>query len=195
MQLRWLICGALCGVLLFGLVRFAWQPSDSVHYHASFAVFINGERILFKDQVYYQEIASCNTSATPQSLVHMHDQNNHIVHVHRDLMTWADFFAVLGWSLNDRMVFDGKKAYLDGQGGRLQFILNNRPTYSVANEVIKSEDRLLISFSNQDQKTLGEQYAQIPRDAGKFNATKDPAACRGPEDESLWRRIERALWF
>lgn len=196
----WQYCMMAAGGLLVGVVgltaiRFALQPSHEVHYHANFAVFIHGQREQFKGFQYYQEEASCSAKDTPQSRVHMHDNNNHIVHVHDTRVTWADLFNNLGWVLGDHLVSDGIHAYQDGQGGKLSFVLNGKPTASIADEVIKSEDRLLISFGGEDQDGLNQQFKQIESDAHQFNEQKDPAACKGPEDTGLWPRLERALWF
>ena len=115
----YIIVGVVAGILLFGLVRFVGQPDDSVHYHANFGVYIQGERRTFEGTQYYQEIASCSAKENPQGRVHMHDNIGHVVHVHADLVTWSNFFSILGWSLNEKVLFDGKTVYQDGKGGEL----------------------------------------------------------------------------
>jgi hypothetical protein len=194
-QVQWLLIGLALGIVLFGLVRFVFLPTQEVHYHANFAVFINGERQQFNGPQYYQEIASCTTHDTPQSRVHMHDNVSHIVHVHDKLVTWGNLFTVLGWSLHEKSLFDGTHVYTDGQESHLRFMLNGRPVLSIANEVIQSEDRLLVSFGSADQKTLEQQYAQIESDAGEFNRKLDPASCRGLQQADVWNRLRAAFWL
>ena len=194
-QAQWLLIGLGLGIVLFGLVRFMFLPTQEVHYHANFAVFINGERQQFTGPQYYQEVASCTTQATPQGRVHMHYNVSHIVHVHDKLVTWGNFFTVLGWSLHEKSLFDGIHTYTDDQEGHLRFMLNGKPVLSIANEVIQSEDRLLISFGNTDQKTLEQQYAQIESDAGEFNRKLDPAGCRGIQQTDIWSRLRVAFWL
>ena len=189
------LAGMVAGVLLFGLVRFVAQPETGVHYHANFGVFINGVRQEFKGAQYYQEVASCSSGANPQSQVHMHDNVGHVVHVHDNLMTWSNFFSILGWSLHERAVFDGGKVYVDGNGNELTFILNGKPVRSIANEVIGDEDRLLISYGAADEVALRQQYQQLEADAHEYNQRQDPSACKGPEDLGVWRRLQRAFWF
>jgi len=190
-----MLIGIGVGVLLFGLIRFMAQPDDTVHYHANFAVIINGQREEFKGAQYYEEIASCSSKETPQSRVHMHDTVSHIVHVHDRLVTWSNFFTVLGWSLSDRAIVAGNKAYVDGDGGNLRFVLNGKPVLSIANEVIKSEDRLLIDFGNEDAAQMTEAFEQVESDARLYNQRKDPSTCKGPEELSVWSRLQRAFWF
>lgn len=184
----------LAALLAFVFARFMLQPNNKVHYHANFAVFINGQREQFKGAQYYQEVASCGLGNTPQSLVHMHDNISHVVHVHNAVQTWGQFFNNLGWVLGDTLISDGTNVYQDGHGGHLTFILNGHSTLSIADEVIKDKDRLLISFGNDDQAALNQQFLQVESDAGHFDVTKDPAACSG--DENTWQnRLKRAVWF
>jgi hypothetical protein len=194
-QAAYILVGVLAGVLLMGLVRFALQPDNSVHYHANFAIFIQGQRQQFNGPQYYQEIASCSAAEHPSGRVHMHDNIDHVVHVHQPVTTWANFFSIIGWSLQDAVLSDGKQAYVDGNGGQLQFMLNGKPVLSLANEVITSEDRLLVSFGNENQTALTKQYEQIEADANQYNQRKDPSACKGPEELSVWMRLRRAFWF
>lgn len=188
------LVGAVVGIGLFGLVRFIWLPDGSVHYHANFAVIINGQREQFKGSQYYQEIASCDARAAPQSRAHLHNNNNHVVHVHDSLVTWSDLFTNLGWSLGDTLISDGMHTYEDGKGGKLNFILNGQPTRSIADEVIRDKDRLLVSFGNDDSTALGQQFDQVESDALHYDQAKDPAACSGSEQTSL-ERLRRAVWW
>lgn len=189
------LISAIAGVLLFGLVRFLFQPDMHIHYHANFAVFINGQRQEFKGPQFYQEIASCNDSANPQGRVHMHDNIGHVVHVHDKLVTWGNFFNILGWSLSDRALFDGTKSYVDGQDNELHFMLNGKPAISIANEVIGNEDRLLVSYGNETPEQLQQQFSALENDAHEYNLRKDPSACKGPEELSSWTRLQRAYWY
>lgn len=186
--------GVVVGILAIGLVRFVGLPKP-VHYHANFAVFINGQRQQFQGPQYYQEVSACAEKSSPLDRVHMHDQNGHLVHVHDNLVTWSDLFTNLGWSLNNSMIFDGKTAYVDGQGGSLHFILNGRETRSVADEIIGDQDRLLISYGADDQATLSSEFSQVESDAKRADTTADPSSCQGPEHEDVWTRVRQALWF
>lgn len=189
-----LVGGLILGILAIGLVRFIGLPQP-VHYHANFAVFINDQREQFSGPQYYQEIAACDEHASPLGRVHMHDQNNHLIHVHDKVVTWSDLFTNLGWSLNDSMIYNGKTAYVDGQGGSLTFILNGRVTRSIADEIIGDQDRLLISYGSDSQAALSSQFSQVESDAKKADTTTDPSTCQGPETENVWARLRQALWF
>lgn len=189
------IGGVLIGFLGIGLVRFTVGHETHIHYHADFAVFINGERQEFKGPQYYQEVSACDAHDSPLGRVHLHDENNHVVHVHDEVVTWADLFTNLGWSLNNSMLYDGNTSYVDDQGGELHFILNGKATHSIANEIIGDQDRLLVSYGNESTSALTAQFNQVESDAEKADNTADPAACQGPEQDDVLTRLRQAfLW-
>jgi hypothetical protein len=76
-----------------------------VHYHANFAVYINGQQEQFKGMKYYEETAAqtCTLEKIddPAERAHMHDNVNNVVHVEDHLVTWGNFFQNLGWGLGD----------------------------------------------------------------------------------------------
>jgi len=190
-----IIGGVIAGALVLGTVRFIAANHDETHYHANIAVYINGVRQDFKGPQYYQEISACNEHASPLGRVHLHDENPGLVHVHDTVVTWADLFANIGWSLNDSMLFDGKQAYVSGQDETLSFVLNGKPVRSVANEIIGDKDRLLISYGTDDDATLQKQYDSVPTDAAKADVTADPSTCQGAEHKDLWTQLRQAFLF
>jgi hypothetical protein len=189
------LAGAVLGLLAVGTVRYLTTHEHETHYHANFSVYINGVEQKFDGPQYYQEVLACDTHDSPITRTHMHDENPHLVHVHADLVTWGDFFANLGWSLNNSMLYDGKAAYVNGQEGKLRFMLNGQPVRSVAGEVIGDQDRLLIDFSTDDGIALQSRAKDIPSDAVEADNTNDPAGCKGAHEQDVWTRLRQAFWF
>lgn len=190
-----LVGGVILAIVVLGLVRFAVTSHNETHYHADFAVYINGVHQEFKGPQYYQEISACDEHASPLGRVHLHDENPGLIHVHDDVVTWADLFTNIGWSLNDSALFDGKTAHVNGQDGTLTFMLNGEPVRSIANQIIGDQDRLLVSFGTDDNTTLQKQYDSVPADAKKADTTPDPAACQGPEQKNIWTQLRQAFFF
>lgn len=191
----------LIGGMLFGLVllvgaRFITLKSDTVHYHANFALYINGQQDRFDGPGYYEEIQTCGVHDEDdiRGRVHMHDQNNHVVHVHAHAVSWDAFFANLGYTLGDKVISTSKGTYVDGQdGNKLTLKLNGKDVKSIAGKLIKSEDVLLINYGNDGASTLQKRYDDIPRDAHQANVSKDPAACSGGQALGFWTRLQRAI--
>lgn len=190
-----LLIGVLIGALGFLAFRFVMTKDDTVHYHANFALYINGQRDDFKSFTFYEEVAACNVhSGDPKAQAHMHQPNNHLVHVHAAGITWSDFFNNVGYTLGDTLIKTDAGVYITGQdGNKLSFILNGTVVDNVANMVIQSEDVLLINYGKDDDKTLQQHYGDIPRDAHQANVTADPAACGSGQKWTFMTHLKRAI--
>jgi len=188
--------GVMIGLCLFVGLRAALVQDHHTHYHANFALFINGERDKFDNFTFYEEVQSCSADDknNPKTRVHMHDNKNSTVHVHDDNVTWAHFFANLDYALLDDAVQTRKDLFVDEEDGKqLTFILNGKEESSIANRVIQSEDALLINYG--DQKQAEENYKQIEHTAHESNTKPDPASCSGSASLTLGDRFKRALDF
>jgi hypothetical protein len=193
---RQLLASFLLGILTLIALRFTFVEVKPTHYHANFAVFVNGQREEFKSFAYYEEVASCAGSLSPKTIVHMHDNVNHVAHVHRPEATWGQFFSNLGWTLGDKVLVTANGTVrADGvDGKKLKFIINGRETGVAANQVINSEDVLLVNYGNEDIKTLDASYSGLVKDAGDYNKRNDPSACTGSKKPSLVERLKTAVW-
>ncbi len=172
--------------------------NPNLHYHANFAVYINGKQDTFEGPGYFEEVSACmdHGHSDVKGRAHMHDNLNHTIHVHDDDVTWGDFFANLGYSLGDNVISDGRNVYVNSQDGKhLIFLLNGQKVSSIANVVIKSEDVLLINYGDASAEAQKQNYDSIPKDAHRYNVAKDPAACSGSQTFDLKARLKDALGF
>lgn len=193
----WLLLGVLLGALTIVAVHFFTISDDSVHYHANFGLYINGERDEFKGFGFYEEVSSCggNNLNNPKIRTHLHDNKNALVHVHDDAATWGHFFANLGYSLGDTVLETRKGVYVNGQDGNtLQFRLNGKPIDSVANKTIGDKDILLVTYGDEDEARIKQQESSIAKDAGKYDETADPAACSGSKPLTFSEKLQRSIW-
>ncbi len=185
----------LVGAIIMVAIRFATAKNPNVHYHANFALYVNGQQDQFQGPGYYEEVTVCDAHDhnNLQSRVHMHDNINSVVHVHDHSVSWADFFNNLGYTLGDKVLVTEKGTYVDGQdGNKLSFMLNGQAVDGIANRIIGDEDVLLINYGQDDAATLQSRYNTIPKDAHHYDVTKDPAACSGGSF-STWDRLKSAL--
>jgi hypothetical protein len=184
------IVGFFFGIIWFVLLRVAFYDKEPTHFHANFALYINGDRELFTDPSYYEEISSCGDKIDdPLSRVHMHDNNADTVHIHDASATWGNFFENLGLVLGDNVLYYKGKTYTNNDSGKLMFMLNGSRVYNIAAKSIKSEDKLLISYDT-DASVLQNQFNSIASSAAKYNETADPASCSGsgtPTD--FWSKL------
>jgi len=177
--------GLVLGALIILAIRFATYHITATHYHANFAVYINGQREQFKGPQYYQEVAACAVHGTiqPAQRAHMHDNINSVIHVHDDGVTWNQFFNNIGWDLGPNFIQDNQhKIYAEDDTNKLNIVLNGQnltDLTAINDTTIKDEDRLLISYGNIDNSTLDKEYKTVPATAHKYDISNDPASCAG----------------
>ena len=191
-----LIVGILVGVFAVLAIRFATYKPLQVHYHANFAVYLNGVRDEFKGANYYQEVAICsatNDISIPQQRAHMHDNINSVIHVHDHATTWGQFFENLGWIIGPNFIMTDDGTMYQAAGDSKPHILLNDQDYTdltpMTNKVIDDKDRLLVSFGDISSQTLEQEYKTVPATAAHYDVTKDPASCAGSEKVTTKDRL------
>jgi hypothetical protein len=182
---KWLIAtiGIIVGILAVLLIRFFTYTPDLTHYHANFAVYINGERQTFQGSKYYEETAemACTLEQvdTPAERAHMHDNISDVVHVEDKLVTWGNFLQNLGWGLGDSYIATDRTVFNASEDATLVFIVNGQTMKSIANRVIEDEDRVLMSYGTSTSAEAQKQFDAIDSTANAFDTKKDPAGCSG----------------
>jgi hypothetical protein len=191
-----LLAGFLLGIFALATIRFITFSSENVHYHANFALYIDGERDDFDSFTFYEEVQACvaGDEIKPESRVHMHNRENDVIHVHTDGVTWGHFFANLGYTLGDNILRTDNTTFVDGENGKeLSFILNGEQTSSVANRLISNEDRLLVSYGDEPADELQGRFRAITHNAGEYNSKHDPSGCAGNEELTFEERLKQAI--
>ncbi len=183
--------GVLLGVLLILGVRFFTYHPEHVHYHANFAVYINGQREQFADpQLYEESGAACaeEKQMTPMQRAHMHDNVNDVVHVHDHAVTWGQFFLNLGWVVDAKVIETTNQTLLPDASHKISFMLNGQIMDNVSNRVIGDQDKLLVDYGSVDQ-AVKEQYTGIANKALKYDTSSDPRSCGSNVAPTLRERL------
>ncbi len=177
-------------------IRFVTVEKKEVHYHANFAVFVDGERLPFDNFLFYEEVQSCGGDEVnnPKIRVHMHDQKNYLLHVHDNGATWGHFFANLGMTAGDTLFKTDKETFVESADDvQIRYELNGNEVQTIANRTISSEDTLLVSIGTPTDEDLQDQYTQITRDAAEYNKKNDPSSCSGGKPFTFTERLKEAL--
>jgi len=194
-----LILGFIIGTVMILGVRFVnYEAPEEVHYHANFAVFVDGERELFSNPLIYEEISSCKLETedkmAPSERAHLHDKVNDLVHVHDEAVTWGNFFQNIDWNIGDTYLDASGKVVINTDTSKVTYMLNGDVINSPTNKEISSKDILLVSYGSSTKEELQKQYDSIAVTAEKYNTTKDPASCSGGQDKNgLKARFEHML--
>jgi hypothetical protein len=176
------ILGAVLGILILLVVRFFTYNPPRVHYHANFAVYINGQREQFSEPFYYEETgAACSSAAnmTPHDRAHMHDNVNDVVHIHDHAVTWSQFFQNLGWYINPRFINTPTQLLVADDTYKVAFMVNGQLVPNIANQVIGDRDRLLVNYGDQSDVQLQTEIKSVANTAEKYDTNQDPASCSG----------------
>lgn len=75
--------------------------------------------------------------------------------------------------------------YQENGSNKLNIILNGQDYTDfggLQNTVINDRDKLLVSFGDESQATLKQEYDAIPSSAKHYDVTPDPASCSGSHD-------------
>jgi hypothetical protein len=193
--------GGLVGIVLFCLMRLLFLPSIApVHYHANWALWLEGKPVDLSGSRYMEDVAACGADVaniTGAQRVHMHENNHDVVHVHHQGATWGHLLQNLGWGIGSDWLYTDEGVIHREEGGRrLTFMLNGIVVPPAHNRVIGPGDRLLISFGTEDSEQLRrDHWPSVADDAPAFDAGLDPAGCQGNAEETLGHRIRRAVWF
>jgi hypothetical protein len=183
------LAGVIAGlILLVGWRFFSYRP-QYVHYHANFAVYINGQREQFTEPTYYEELAGCSLNQTndPKERAHMHDNENDLVHVHAAAVTWEDFFANIGWSIGPDFIHTRTQLLVADDQHPVIYILNGQKVNDIADRVIGDQDRLLVSYGTADEQQLTNEFNGVASTAAAEDASPDPASCGGSSAQPTWQ--------
>lgn len=193
------VVGVVLGVVGMGAARFAATPwQEEVHYHANWAVFVDGERLDLSGDRYMEDVGACvaGGEVLPNQRVHMHNNEQDVVHVHHGGVTWGHLLTNLRFVLADDFLIlpDGRR--LDETEGRsLKFIVNGFAVSEIRNRLIESGDRLLISYGPESLEEAAEtQYSRVADNAERYNQLQDPASCSGSTEPTFRERLRRAFW-
>lgn len=195
------LAGIVLGAAALGAARLvALPPPPVVHHHANWALVLDGERVDLTSAEYMEDVAACRADAAlvaPEERAHMHANDHDAVHVHANGVTWGHFLANIGYALNARhLVTDAGRVVADSAGHTLKFVVNREPVRALHNRLIRSEDRVLISYGPETvDEVVRTQFPRVASTAARLNALPDPATCSGPTAEPFGDRLRRAFWF
>jgi|AntRauTorcE11897_2_1112592.scaffolds.fasta_scaffold10925_4 hypothetical protein len=189
------LAGLVVGIMALTAVRFVLASDESVHYHANFAVYVDGQREQFDSFTFYEEIQACGDdyANNPRARAHLHDQINHVIHIHNEGVTWGNFFENIGYTLGNDVLTTDDGVYTDSDDGQLTFRLNGQDVTTIANQNITSEDVLLISFGNDNDEELQQRYENIEKNAAEYNQKDDPSSCSGGQGFTTTERLQHAI--
>ncbi len=150
------------------LIKSAIQSPATVefHEHADFAVFINGKKFDFSGES-YMSTKPCTIEENERAdddVVHLHDLDGGVIHVHRAGVTYADFFQSLHMSFSDTAFSDDAgNTYANNETQSLRFFVNGTEVQTLAGRDIRDLDQILITYGprNRTMESINQELGQV----------------------------------
>ena len=153
-----------------------------IHYHADFALYINGSSYDFSQEKY---MSGDNKSLS--NFVHLHDMDGEVIHKHAEGITLGFFFESIGMKLNSAcLVLDDGTSYCNKDDKGLKMYVNGKHNDEFAGYDIQDEDKILLSFGDESEEGIKRQIDSITDEACIYSLTcpekgvpPEEAACVG----------------
>ena len=144
------------GCCVYYLNKPAFPIYNSIHIHADFAIYIDGEKINFNDDLYQ----STNKVARHQ-FQHLHDNQDEVLHIHAKYQSIGDFFSSLEFSLEeDCLYIQAKKMNVCKDEGLKLFVNGKKYKRNYSSYVPKDLDEFLLTNSTQENE-IQKQISNI----------------------------------
>ncbi len=155
---------------------------EEVHVHSDFLVYLDGVRIDLSDDKY-----QTSNTQTLHKHVHLHDNNDDVIHRHDRGITLGDFFGSLGFTLgSDRITTDAGVTFLNSDTDELMVFVNDERIEDPAEYVTQEEDRVLIYFGNKnDNETIQALLLEVTDKSCIYSGTCPERGTAPPESCGL----------
>jgi len=122
------------------------DSAEEVHVHSDFVLYFDGGQIDLSDDKYQSE-----SDQILHAHIHLHDNNDDVIHRHAHDVTLSDFFGSLGFNLtNDCLTDDTGVAFCTTDTEELMVFVNDERINEPATYVNQEEDRILIYHGDKD---------------------------------------------
>lgn len=158
------------------------DPYDTAyHVHTDFLIYINDTRLDLTDEQ-YQTFAGQELSKH----VHLHDNNDKVVHIHEESITFAEFLNSLGILLTEDCITTQDKTYCTDGVNQLQlFVDGNRYTENITAYVPTDDQAVLLYYGDGDSSTIETYLSEITDDSCLYTGTCPERGVAPPESCGL----------
>ncbi len=122
------------------------------HEHAAMKVIIFGDEFDFSSPAFQVK----------NSYIHFENHNGETVHRHASGVTLGFLFDTLKIKLTDDCyIFPDKREFCTNDNYSLKFFVNHQKVPSIRDLVTQDNDRILISYGNENSTQIDEQLARV----------------------------------
>ncbi len=137
----------------------------SVHRHADFKVFVDGQPVDFSAMAHMERMAS---GQPVSSFIHVDagaplpERTGDVLHMHATGVPLEIFFRSIGMKLEaERLTLADGRVLENGGGTTLKFFVNGRPVERLDTYVFQDLDKILISHGPQNDPAVAAQLRAV----------------------------------
>ncbi len=183
-------CGLFLGVIIGITAQYylnnRYDPlydykTSEVHVHSDFILHIDGMTYDFTDDK-YQSIPGL----VRHQDVHLHDNEDHIIHRHAEDITLSDFLSSIGFTLTEGCITtDSSTEFCNDNTNQLSLYVNNLQKDSIADYISQEADRILLYYGSADSNAIADLQAQITDESCIYSGTCPERGIAPPESCGL----------
>ncbi len=133
---------------------------DKIHEHADVKVMINGKAVDFSLAKYQTSEEQGGKELDP--VVHLHDGNGTMIHLHQNGITLGRFLQSLGMSFSkDCFVLDTGEKFCNSNGKTLKLFVNGERNDQADEYGLHDLDRILVSYGNENTTAVAAQVVSV----------------------------------
>ena len=127
-------------------------PLGGIHIHAGLLTMIYDQQFDYSSLAYQLK----------SPYIHFEKDNGETVHMHAANVTLGFLFDSLHIGFTDKcFAFPDKREFCTDNKYTLKFFINHHQVPSIRNYVFKANDRILISYGNENETQINEQLARV----------------------------------
>jgi len=127
-------------------------PLGGIHIHAGLLTMIYGQQFDFTSTAYQLK----------SPYIHFEKGNGETVHMHATNVTMGFLFDTLKIGLDDKcFTFPDRRAFCTNDKYALKFFVNHHQVPDLKNYVFKDNDRMLISYGNENDTQINDQLTRV----------------------------------
>lgn len=127
-------------------------PLGAIHLHAGILTMIYGQQFDYSTPAY--QIKS--------PYINFEKENGETIHLMASNVTLGYMFDTLKIGLTDKcFTFPDKRAFCTDDKYSLKFFIDHHQVPDIRNYVIKDNDRILISYGNENDTQINEQLSRV----------------------------------
>ncbi|MFB6208135.1 MAG: hypothetical protein ABEJ69_02200 [Candidatus Nanohaloarchaea archaeon] len=129
-------------------------PAGSAHYHADFAVYINGEKFDFSKRSYQ----------VVDRRAHVEGLSDDVVHAHASGVTFGYFMETLGWGYNATALETRNNTYFEKNGKELRMFVNEGDGWKEIEPrdyLFSDGDQILLAYGDYTKQEIKEMQKSV----------------------------------